>query len=344
MGFEMPVDVDYFDHPKTLDLIAILGKQEADTYPLRLWKWAAKYSKRGVLSGQAAQIEVPLRWKGPPGKLQKALIDAGFIEPDGKAIHDWMKGIGRAILIYDEKKRKQREAYARKHGILPEELPTYSPYSGGEGVEGRTGKSGSGYPGGEGGNRPPAPPDQAAPGDDGQTPTRSGDPGPQGDVTPDPARTGQEQGNTDPFEIDLWAFSAFRTPGKHHKREAFEDLVRQGVSHERIRQAAVDHGDWDFYEVVKHLRNGRGKHGEGRPNPPKTPPGPPRSETQRKLDEARAAVDAKLAELPSDTIAAWTREAEEQAAAAKVHPENLKRAVTSALRVRAAKEFGIEGV
>lgn len=343
MGFEMPVDVDYFDHPKTLRLIALVGRQEADIYPLRLWKWAAKYARTGVIYLGAPAIEAACGWRGTPGKLHKALVEAEFIEKDGITIHDWMDGIGRSILIYERKKQKQRDKYAATHGILPEERGKKHPYPGGDTREWRGGETQDSKSRRGGDNRPPSPPDQAPPGTTTppDVPTEPAEP--QGDVIPLPARTGGEQ-EIDPYALDLEAFADFRTPGARHKREAFEDLVRQGVSHERIREAAREHGDWDFYEVVKALRNGRGKQGQGRPNPPKAPPGPPRTETQRKLDEARAAVDAKLAELPAETIAEWTRQAEEEAKANKVHPENMRLAVTTALRIRAAKEFGIEGV
>ena len=123
MGFEMPTDVDYFNHPKTLKLKAILGRrhQEADIYPLRLWAWAAKYAKSGVIPTGSVTIEAACGWRGVPGRLHAALLAATFLTPDGLAIHDWMAGIGRAILLYDRKKQKQREKYDREKGILPEE-------------------------------------------------------------------------------------------------------------------------------------------------------------------------------------------------------------------------------
>ena len=49
MGFRVPVDVDYFSHPKTVQLISIIG-QGADVFPIRLWAWAAKFAKKGALS------------------------------------------------------------------------------------------------------------------------------------------------------------------------------------------------------------------------------------------------------------------------------------------------------
>jgi len=129
MGFEIPIDVDYFKHPKTLRLISLIGPT-ADIYPLRLWRWAAQYAKKGVIEGGGPAIEAAVGWSGTRGKLSDALREAKFLERDGKTIHDWMEHTGRAILIYDEKKRKQRQKYARDHGILPEESRQTSPYPG----------------------------------------------------------------------------------------------------------------------------------------------------------------------------------------------------------------------
>lgn len=162
MAFEIPVDVDYFAHPKTLDLIAILDRHEADVYPLRLWRWAASYAKDGLLPPNPGPlVERAIGWRGRPGRLFSALVRAGFIDeydlrtgavdptdgtstPPARApappteaelrpnhgfkLHDWGRHIGRAIAIYEEKKRKQREKYHRSVGILPEENRTNSPY------------------------------------------------------------------------------------------------------------------------------------------------------------------------------------------------------------------------
>jgi hypothetical protein len=121
MAFDIPIDLDYFEHPKTLELISILKIPEADIYPLRLWKWAAKYARDGILPANVAMIEREIRWQGPSGALHKALIKAGFLEKDGKTIHDWHEHVGRAIMLYEAKKRKQREKYDKSAGILPEE-------------------------------------------------------------------------------------------------------------------------------------------------------------------------------------------------------------------------------
>ena len=125
MGFEIPIDVNFFDHPKTVMLIGLIGS-EADVYPLRLWRWCSMYAKNGVVAGGRTQIEGVLRWKGKAGSLHRALIRAGFLEADGKTVHDFMEGVGRAISLYEGKKQRQRERYAGE--ILPQ-TETHSPGS-----------------------------------------------------------------------------------------------------------------------------------------------------------------------------------------------------------------------
>ena len=120
MGFEMPVDVDYFEHPKTVDLIGILADPKADIYPLRLWKYAVKHAKKGEFKGPG-QIEAAVQWTGAPGLLATALRDAGFLEKDRWAIHDWMKGIGLRVAGYENKKAEQRRKYAERNGVRVDE-------------------------------------------------------------------------------------------------------------------------------------------------------------------------------------------------------------------------------
>jgi len=120
MGFEIPLDCDYTEHPKALKIIALLGKR-ADIFPLRLWCWAAKFAKKGVIEGGAAQIESACKWDGKPGVLHAALIEARVLDADGKTIHDWMEHAGRKVESYEKKKSTQRESYKKKSsGILPD--------------------------------------------------------------------------------------------------------------------------------------------------------------------------------------------------------------------------------
>ncbi len=128
MGFEIPIDVDYCDHPKVLALVAKLGKR-ADIFPLRLWLWCAKFAKKGVISGGATQIESACRWDGKPGVLHAALVESEIVDSDGLTVHDWMDHAGRQIDAYERKKRKQRRAYQRRQSDdePPERPPDEKP-------------------------------------------------------------------------------------------------------------------------------------------------------------------------------------------------------------------------
>ena len=121
MGFEIPLDSDYIDHPKTQHLLKLIGP-EADIYPIRLWVWASKYARDGQVRTGWRGVEAACRWSGRPKRLSRALVKSGFLETDGHTIHDWMGGVGRAIALYERKKQKQREKYRESVGILPEDL------------------------------------------------------------------------------------------------------------------------------------------------------------------------------------------------------------------------------
>lgn len=117
---DMYVQLDdaYYDHPKTLHLISLLGP-EADGYPPKLWTWAIKYAKQGVLK-HPDLAEVACRWKGEKGKLHRAMVDAGFIEADGVTLHGWMERTGNDIVRYEEKKSRLREKYRNSSGRFRE--------------------------------------------------------------------------------------------------------------------------------------------------------------------------------------------------------------------------------
>src|SRR6476646_10235292 len=106
MGFEIPLDNDYFEHPKVIRLVAKLGKR-AEVFPLRLFTWASKFAKNGITEG-LEQIELACKWDGRPGALHVALIECGIIDPDGKTIHDWMHYAGAKIAAYEKKRENQR--------------------------------------------------------------------------------------------------------------------------------------------------------------------------------------------------------------------------------------------
>ena len=112
MGFEIPVDSDYFDHPKTLRLKSMLG-QEADVYPIRLFAWAAKYAPAGTIVESSPQIEEACKWRNEDGKLYHALVECGFIEEteEGLKIHNWDKYAGYWLQRMSRQKEHKRRRY-----------------------------------------------------------------------------------------------------------------------------------------------------------------------------------------------------------------------------------------
>ena len=102
------LDMDYFDHPKTLQLVAILGNG-ADTLPLRLWAYAGKFhAKNGALGRRSvSDLEGLIRWWGEPGHAVRALQRVGFIGRgrDGFFIHDWRKHQGHIQALKERNKK-----------------------------------------------------------------------------------------------------------------------------------------------------------------------------------------------------------------------------------------------
>lgn len=108
------LDEDYYGHPKTLHLIELLGP-EADTYPPRLWTWAKKYAKGGIMRSES-MIETACRWQGAPGRLVEALVTAGFVDREALTIHNWMKRTGHDLEMYEQKKQRLKE---KRSGNIP---------------------------------------------------------------------------------------------------------------------------------------------------------------------------------------------------------------------------------
>ena len=120
----LEIDEGYWEHPKTLDLCARLGDDQADAFPPRLWKWACRCARDGHLGKIAAYaFERVVRYAPVDGKCFEAFLAAVFLDQnvDGEvAIHNWMQPgrTGRAIARMEAKaeENRQRRADARaKH-------------------------------------------------------------------------------------------------------------------------------------------------------------------------------------------------------------------------------------
>ena len=106
------LDFDYFEHPKTLRMVALLGPG-GESVPLRLWAKVGKfYAKDGVLQGYAGpEIESLIGWRGKPGKAVESLLKVGFLEEKGQKffVHDWKEHQGH-IWAIRERNRKASNA------------------------------------------------------------------------------------------------------------------------------------------------------------------------------------------------------------------------------------------
>lgn len=108
------VHADVFDHPKTKRLCAALRDVNAAVYLLRLWAWAVRYAPTGMVKGRDLDflLEDAAGWRGNPGELVKALVEAGYIDAEkgGYALHDWDEYQSGHI----EKLQRDRERAAAK--------------------------------------------------------------------------------------------------------------------------------------------------------------------------------------------------------------------------------------
>jgi hypothetical protein len=93
------VDLDFYNHPKTVRLVGLIGPHAGD-HVIRLWCYVGKYhSTDGEMrSYNTSEVESAARWAGTPGQLLEALIKVGFLEPMLKHA----KGAEKGALAGDE--------------------------------------------------------------------------------------------------------------------------------------------------------------------------------------------------------------------------------------------------
>ena len=107
------IDLDYFTHPKTMRLTAILGQGAAE-FPIRLWAYCAKHhTETGRLIDYTEnEVESAAGWMGETGKLAAAMLKLNFLEKidNGYRIHDWLDHAGHLAAF---KKRAKSAAKGR---------------------------------------------------------------------------------------------------------------------------------------------------------------------------------------------------------------------------------------
>lgn len=115
------LELNYFGHPKTMRLVAILGKQHV-AIPLRLWCYVgAHHCEDGSLRGYSVrEIESVLMWKGKEGAAVEALVKVRLLDEvveEGEKffkVHDWLDHAGHLMAF---KKRARESARKRWNKI-----------------------------------------------------------------------------------------------------------------------------------------------------------------------------------------------------------------------------------
>lgn len=106
------LDLNYFDHVKTLRLAARLGPG-SEVIPVRLWTYAGKHHPEdGKLALLEAELEHVCAWWGEKGAMVPALVEIGFLEKFGEffQVHDWLDHSGHLAAF---KKRAKNAAKKR---------------------------------------------------------------------------------------------------------------------------------------------------------------------------------------------------------------------------------------
>lgn len=115
------LDFDFFDHPKTRRLRAILGKG-SETLILRLWAHCGKFHpKDGILQGYSLEeLEEICGWTGTPGEAIDALVKVEMLEqcssiPGAFQVHDWKEHQGHLEML----KARAKAAAAKRWAKTP---------------------------------------------------------------------------------------------------------------------------------------------------------------------------------------------------------------------------------
>lgn len=108
------IDLDYFQHPKTLLLESELGGHRTTLIPIRLWAHVGKYhSDDGFLKGYTPEtIAKAVQYDHREAeKLVDALIRCGLLDKkkDGYQVHDWNEHNGH-LALFRERGRIAAEA------------------------------------------------------------------------------------------------------------------------------------------------------------------------------------------------------------------------------------------
>jgi hypothetical protein len=116
MSLYVRVDSSFWTHRKTLRLRTLIG-ESALWIPPRWWSYAANNQPDGDFGDYSDQeLSMLLGYQGDAQALRQALLQAGFMDKDGK-IHDWLEYNGYHSSFAD---RARKAARARWNGHASE--------------------------------------------------------------------------------------------------------------------------------------------------------------------------------------------------------------------------------
>src|SRR5689334_3246140 len=112
------LDLNYYDHRKTIRLETLLGHGAAE-YPIRLWVYCGKYHPdSGRFVGYSdAEIETIAKWPGERGVLINTLLRPEILLlekiENGYQIHDWLEHAGHLWAFKTRAKTAAKKRWKR---------------------------------------------------------------------------------------------------------------------------------------------------------------------------------------------------------------------------------------
>lgn len=128
------LDFNYFDHPKTRRLAALLGPM-SEVLPLRLWSYCAKvYPRDGVMRGHSEAEVLALLNVGELNGISPvaAMVRVGFLAKteDGFKCVDWKQHQGHIWALTQRNRKaansrwaRMRDAYQNDARRMPHTIP-----------------------------------------------------------------------------------------------------------------------------------------------------------------------------------------------------------------------------
>ncbi len=350
-------------HPKTLHFASLLGVEDPDLARAKLenlWLWALDYCPSGRLTVRsrhlsAAEIANAADWHGDAAVFLRSLQESGFVEesPGGNGgkslyLHDWEQYGGKLHAARAADAGRKRDA--RKSG-RPADVHSDGGGRGeerrGEEIEKRRGEERRPP------DAPPSPPSSASPGG-----FPDSDPEPPavrrrdiyvGTQAVDSNGNGKAGATTSDVVLAVKrhdpTFPSWKIESECRR------ALRAGATLDELYRDVDKLGDrMKIWTIVDNYEHPSRKAGNGappsRPAPERHPVlDEPRDVVQKRQDEARAKVDAILANLDPEELKSWRAHAEAKAVEAKIKEGPTRDLfITTALRQRAAEDFGVEGL